>query len=209
MSPTQHTHVHHTLRIKSVLRWIFCIWGVVLTVIVLWPLVFSGDTSHLERTIHTDVNTLVQQERSKVPQKTASIQSNTPKKSRLTGVTLEDADTQKSITAQHVEHHTDHMRLDKAKITSNADTSVLQADTADLNNTDKTVNAKGNVFYRDKNGIEIASDSLYLKQDDKVIANGNVVITSDNVQAKSKTATYTEKNGILHMQGGVIIEVQD
>lgn len=126
----------------------------------------------------------------------------------IKNLSYEDKQQQTTITADKAIQNQNHTRLQSAEIASDADTSLLQADTAIIDNTTKQVDAQGNVYYRDKDGIEIASDRMKVKQNDSVTAIGGVIITSKGVIAKSESATYTEKDGILKMSGGVTIQIE-
>ena len=126
----------------------------------------------------------------------------------IKNLSYEDKQQQTTITADKAIQNQNHTRLQSAEIASDADTSLLQADTAIIDNTTKQVDAQGNVYYRDKDGIEIASDRMKVKQNDSVTAIGGVTITSEGVIAKSESATYTEKDGILKMSGGVTIQIE-
>ena len=122
-------------------------------------------------------------------------------------LSFEDKQQQRTVTAHKAEQNINHTRLQSAEITSDANASLLQADTAVIDNLTKQVDAQGNVYYRDKTGVEIASDSIKVKQNNHIKASGGVTITSDGVIAKSQSATYTEKDGILTMTGGVTIQI--
>lgn len=122
-------------------------------------------------------------------------------------LSYEDKQQQTTVTADKAIQSENHTRLQSAEIVSDADKSLLQADTAVIDNNTKQVDAQGNVYYRDKDGVEIASDRMQVKQNDHVTAIGGVVITSEGVIAKSESATYTEKDGVLKMSGGVTIQI--
>lgn len=143
---------------------------------------------------------------SAIPQ-SASKQTLQQPTSVIKKLSYEDKQQQTTITADQAVQNENHTRLQSAEIASDADKSLLQADTAVIDNTTKQVDAQGNVYYRDKDGVEIASDRMQVKQNDHVTAIGGVVITSEGVIAKSESATYTEKDGVLKMNGGVTIQI--
>ncbi len=226
MTEQQHIHINRKLRFKKILSVFFIIGGMGLTAMVLWPLFYATDVEMLivetEKPPESDttiVNTVQASSTAEAEQRPVSdtnMQTAPPASEHIQQVeptavvkklSFEDKQQQTTITAERAEQNVNHTRLQSAQIASKQNTSLLQADTATIDNTTKQVDAQGNVYYRDKEGVEIMSESIRIKQDEHIKASGGVVISSDGVVAKSDTATYAEKEGILTMSGGVTIQI--
>ena len=200
MIEIQHHRINRRLKVKKALSMLFVLVGVGLIAVVLLPLFYTVDTAttvatSTESPTSSDSDTQVVAK----AQPTAVMEN----------LSYQDNEQQATITADKAEQSVEYTRLQSAQIASDANKTLLQADTATIDNATKEVDAEGNVYYRDKDGVEISSQRMKVKQNEHVKATGGVVISGEGVIVKSESATYKEKDGVITMTGGVTIEIDE